>query len=344
MEVIVGIVIITIIFLLIHPIRFFVGRGGEKREEFENNDNAEKKRSGLIREEEENYTFEGNRWSGEEVRVFRETMGEMVRKFEQIQKDMEMTIEEYRSIDGEILTGAKKKKEEMKNSEEGLNIPGLDSLKNDPVEEYYKPIEEGKRMKERFLGGSKEVAERVGIEYEIPRIVLPDMRIITSKDEYKWVDMKEGKERYEKEQEYYIRIRTIIPILEKMVGELYINANIVRNSAGKKTHSLLPRVERIEMEIKEQERKIKKSTEEGFQGGEMTKTCKRMYVYKGEDYKKWELRLRDIMNIVYKSEKLVQEAESDIKIAGRIMKNIREKGEKEREKIRRLRLGEPRFP
>jgi len=332
-QIVIGILIISLLFLLIHPIHTFL-----RFEGFEDR----KSRSENGEDDIIEYTFDGKRWSMEQIRMFRETIEMIVKKFGQIQKDLDMTLQEYRAIDGSLLEGAKGKKAEMLKNENDIkdaqDIPGLQTMNRDPVEEYYEPLTEAKKQRETFLAATPEIGERLGVQYEIPKIVLPDMTTLTNIEEYKWLDTPDSKERYEKEQAFYVKIATILPILQKSVGEIYINASLLRRSAGSKTHSLLPRVEALQKEIEEQENMVRDSVtvNEGF---EMSKrTCKRTFVYRAEDYSKWEMKLKDATITMFNAEKMVQDAQGDIQIAKNIMENIRKKGEAQRKRIQKLKL------
>jgi hypothetical protein len=343
LQIVIGVVIISLLFFIIHPLRYFLNIGtvnGNEGFDSGSKPNVE-------------YSFSGTRWNSDKIRTFRETVQTLVSKFSQLQTDLYMTLQEYRSLDGSLLEGAKTKKAEIVKNEEQLQeasttgpIPGL--ITSDPVESYYKPFVEAKKnpKSQLPLGATTEISTTMGLQYELPQIVLPDTTTLTNIEEYRWVDMPDGKDRYEKEQRFYTTVSTIIPIIQKSIGELYINANLLRISAGSKTYSLLPRVEAIQKEIEEQEKSAKMvgtQSSEGFQasGSKQTVTeteiCKKGIMYQAEDYSKWETKLKDSKTVILQVEDLIQKAEGDIKIAKRIMENIRKKGEEQRAKIRKLR-------
>ena len=347
LQIIIGIAIISLLFLLIHP--FYMPEG------FVVSNNTE-------------YTFNGTRWTSEQIRNFRETIQKIIIKFDQIQTDLYTTLQEYRTLDGYILEGAKQKKAEIIKNEEQIKeasesglIPGLTTLTSDPVEDYYKTLKHKQSPKEVKkeninkesnellpLAATAEISSKTGLQYEIPKIVLPDTLTLTKEEEYSWLDKPDGKERYDAEQKFYMTVGTLIPMLQKAIGELYTNANILRISAGSKTYSLLPRVEAIQKEIENQQKLVSnkgqineakdasKELKEGFQGKEST-VCKKTIVYQAEDYTKWTTRLKDSQSVIQETEKLIQNAESDIQIAKKIMEDIKKKGAEQRAKIRRLR-------
>lgn len=330
LQIIIGVILISLLFVLVHP--FYTAEG------FTPTTNVE-------------YTFTGTRWTADQIRGFRETIQTITVKFDQLQNDLYATLQEYRTIDGSLLESAKTKKAEIVKNEEQIKEanesnanPGLTTLTSDPVEDYYKTLKhkqkESPKEAEPFpLAATAEVSSKTGLQYELPKIVLPDTSTLTKLEEYGWVDKPDGKERYDAEQKFYITVATLIPILQKAIGELYTNANILRISAGSKTYSLLPRVEAIQKEIETQEKMAKnasKELKEGFQEKETT-VCKKTLVYQAEDYSKWTTRLKDTQTVLQQTEKLVQNAESDIQITKKIMDNIKKKGEEQRARIRKLR-------
>lgn len=330
LQIILGVVIISLLFFVIHPFRY----------------NQEGFTSSATTTNVE-YTFNGTRWTTEQIRTFRETIQKIIVKFEQLQRDLFMTLQEYRTLDGSLLENAKMKKAEILKNEEQIReasqsgpIPGLTTLTSDPVEDYYKPFTKIPRSNTSALplAATTEISSKTGLQYELPKIVLPDTSTLTNIEEYSWVDMPDGKERFDKEQTFYVTVATLIPILQKAIGELYTNANMLRISAGSKTYSLLPRVEALQLEIEEQEKTAKSvgTGIEAFQTKETT-TCKTTIVYQAEDYSKWTTKINDTLKIIQETEKLIQNAESDIKIAKKIMDGIKKKGEAQRATIRKLR-------
>jgi len=293
------------------------------------------------------YKFSGTRWTSDQVRTFRETIQQIVTKFDQIQSDLYMTLQEYRTLDGSILENAKTKKAEILKNEAQIKeasepgpIPGLTT--SDPVEDYYKSLKVDKKDDKVLpLASTAEVSARTGLQYEIPKIVLPDTSTLTKQEEYAWIDLPDGKERYDMEQKFYVTVASIIPILQKAIGELYVNANILRISAGSKTYSLLPRVEAIQKEIDTQESLAKSvgNVSEGFQPhSKESRICTTQVMYQAEDYSKWITKVTDMVTIIQQAEDLIQKAENDIRIAKRIMGEINKKGEEQRARIRKLRL------
>ena len=333
LPIVIGIAIISLLFFIVHPL--YTREGFTTLTPTTTN---------------VDYMFNGTRWTADQIRTFRETIQKIIVKFDQLQKDLFMTLQEYRTLDSSLLENAKMKKAEILKNEEQIKeasqsgpIPGLTT--SDPVEDYYKPFAQIPRSNKASLplAATTEISSKTGLQYELPTIVLPDTSTLTKLEEYAWIDMPDGKERYDREQTFYVTVATIIPILQKTIGELYINANLLRISAGSKTYSLLPRVEALRREIEDQEKMAKSvgeapapSSIEGFQSKEST-TCKKTIVYQTEDYLKWTTKTNDTLTVIRQIEKLIQNAEADIQIAKKIMGDIKKKGEAQRATIRKLR-------
>lgn len=344
LELVVSIGIITLLFIVIHPFYWRIEGFADETAAILNSNTP------II------HKFDNLRWSGDQVREFRQNISSLLRRFNIIQEDLQLVLKEYRSIEGELLDKAKKTKKEIQETkQEDLSkikpeIREKAGITTDPVESYYRPFINLKKQNVKILPLAVEKNNPVGLEYELPQIVLPNVSLIADEESYKWMDMIEGEEKYKQEEKFYSEIVALLPTINNATKELYNNSAKLRISAGSKTYSLLPRVEAMAEDIRKQEKSMgiedkSPTSKEDNSNIDAILVDKEWFedkkqeiikIYKGIEYAKWGINItNEIKTRLEESTSLLDNAQRDIQTTKRILAEIKRKGDEKR-RISRL--------
>lgn len=268
--------------------------------------------------------FKGDRWSSSQVTEFKNIIRTIPKLIEENQTKMFTALDDYKRIMVQIEQAAYKKKKGIQDSTSGLSkeerdtIMGNMNVSSDPVKDLYDTFDKKKAI---TMLEESPYKFRKGI----PRIAVPKLGPLKDDSFYNWITMKDGDSKYDKEEEFYNKIPSIIPTILSSVNELLQNARILRANAGESAWGLRPRVEAMARESEE----ARKKASEGFVSNDYEKDCPktvRIRVVQTIPYAKWGNMVKDIKSKMDIVQSLVTLSINDIKQSETVYNLTKEQG------------------
>jgi hypothetical protein len=274
------------------------------------------------------YQFQGDRWTNGQILNFSNQILNARTKALQQQSMLQTVLADYLRVSKPLEQSAYDRNRQAQTMDPEIRkTAGLDT---DQVQDYYRPMNQAKKQGNDPIVAIPENPR--SLRTSLPQIVFPLIGKLDTRRYYEWYSLPDGKERYEKEEDFYKQVELVLPSFLAAIREFHDNAIKLRRSAGATTWGLRPRVEKIRQQVEEAEKKANEQKNEGFQNPKCEPVILRQI--KTIPYTTYFPMAQTVHNLLEESQELIQNAETDLQIAERILKDIQNKADTKRERAR----------